>query len=428
MKLLQYTNYKLTVLLLLLISAWGTLFYFAIHHEIMDETDDMLRSYRDIFIKKALHDPTLLQTRYESTFDRYAIRPVTDEEAEIYEETWLDMEVYFPEGDEHIPVRILKSVFMANDDQFYELEISMSTLERNDMIETLFRFLIALYILLLLCIIVGNSIILKTTFRPLQKLLNWINSIVPGKKILPLNSQTSVYEFDRLNQAVMNMTKRNLEAHEQQKQLIENTSHELQTPLAVALNKIELLMQTEELTEQQMGEIDEIYKTLNRAARLNRSMLLLSRIENNQFENKQEINLNTLVQKISADFIEIYSAKEFRFSIEEKSTCTVLMDEMLAQTLLSNLIKNAFVHTQEQGSISVELDEKQVIIRNSGSKSLDANKIFNRFYYSDKKNEETSTGLGLAIVKSITDTHHIQLTYHFNQEHIFTLKFEKQEK
>ena len=57
MKLLHYTNTKLSTLLLALIGVWGVFFFFAIHYEIRDETDDMLRSYRDIFIKKALQNP-----------------------------------------------------------------------------------------------------------------------------------------------------------------------------------------------------------------------------------------------------------------------------------------------------------------------------------------------------------------------------------
>lgn len=150
MKLLAYTNRKLTLLLLLLIGIWGVFFYLVIHHEIMDETDDKLNSYRDIFIKKALHDPSLLHSSYETTFDRYAIRPITENEAMRYEEKWLNLERFFPEKNDHIPVRVLKSVFLAGDNQYYELEVSMSTLERDDMIETLCRYLIALYVLLLL--------------------------------------------------------------------------------------------------------------------------------------------------------------------------------------------------------------------------------------------------------------------------------------
>ena len=424
MRLLQYTISKLTLLLLVLIGIWGIFFYLAIHHEIMDETDDMLRSYRDIFIKKALHDPTLLRSSYETTFDRYAIRPVAEAEAMKYEEKWLNMEKYFPEENEHIPIRVLKSVFLAGDDQYYELEISMSTLERDDMIETLFRYLIALYILLLLCIIIGNSLILKRAFTPLQKLLAWIASVVPGKSIPSLDNETSITEFSRLNTAVEDMSKRSLEAYRQQKEFIENASHELQTPLAVATNKIELLSQNENLTEDHLKELDEIYRTVNKAVHLNKSLLLLSRIENRQFGETNTIDLGKLIEEITADMLDIYAEKQLQLVIPEsiEDRCVVKMNEPLTQILLSNLLKNAFVHTPRGGQIRIDLQTDRLIIRNTGQNPLNKDLVFRRFYRSEENLSSESTGLGLAIVQSIATFSRVKVNYTFDeQEHVFTI-------
>ena len=76
------------------------------------------------------------------------------------------------------------------------------------------------------------------------------------------------------------ISNRSYKAYEEQKQFIENASHELQTPLAIVRGKVELLAESDSLTEQQMKELDEIYSTLGRAVKLNKSLLLLSRIEN----------------------------------------------------------------------------------------------------------------------------------------------------
>lgn len=423
MKLLRYTNTKLTLLLLFLIGIWGVFFYFAIHHEIMDETDDMLRSYRDIFIKKALHNPDLLNLSYETTFDRYSILPITDEEAEKYEESWLNREVFFPEYDEHIPVRVYKSIFLAADSQYYELEISMSTMERDDMIETLIFYLIFLYTLLLVCIIVGNRVILKKSFIPLQKLLFWLDSIIPGKPVPALNNETSILEFQQLNEATMAMSQRNLQAYEQQKQFIENASHELQTPLAIALNKIELFAQNQNLTEKQLDEIDTIYQTLNKTVKLNKSLLLLSRIENEQFQDVTEINVYELLSTLANDFIEIYEDKRIDFKIEKKVDLNVRMNEQLSQILFSNLLKNAFVHTPKKGKIIICIDSNILLIKNTGIVSLDERQIFNRFYHKSENKQNSSTGLGLSIAKSICTACRIELQYKFEGEHLFLLKF-----
>lgn len=425
MKLINYTNSKLTILLLFLISIWGVFFFYAIHHEIMDETDDMLVSYRDIFVKKALHDPSLLDFSYETTFDRYSIRPITEEEAEYYKESWYDTEVYFPEGNEHIPVRVFKSIFLASDENYYELEISMSTLERDDMIKTLLVFLIGLYVVLLVCIVVGNRIILKKSFKPLEKLLAWLNSIVPGKPVPPLDNDTRIVEFSQLNEAAYAMSQRNFEVYNQQKQFIENASHELQTPLAVALNKLEMLTQSDEITEPQLKEIDGIYITLNRAVKLNKSLLLLSRIENRQFVDEKEMDFARVIQELIADLSEIYFEKEIQIVVDEKTPCTFVMNDTLARILTSNLLKNAFVHTPVGGEIIVTTGKDGLAVENSGSKSLDTNRVFERFYRDDEAKTETSTGLGLSIIKSICSLYHIDLQYNYQEKHFFVLKFPK---
>lgn len=424
MKLLNYTNNKLSLLLFFLIIVWGVFFFSAMHHEITDETDDMLRSYRDIFVKKALHNPELLNSSYETTFDRYYIRCITEEEAEKYEDQWYDTEVYFPEGNEHIPVRVFKSIFLTANDQYYELEINMSTVERNDMLETLLMFLLILYCSLVICIIIGNRIILKKSFAPLDKLLLWLNNVTPGRPVPPLNNDTKIKEFQKLNEATTSMAKRNYEVYEHQKQFIENASHELQTPLAIALNKIELFTKNEQLSEKQLAEIEEIYWALNRTVRLNKSLLLLTRIENEQFQDKTNINVNKTISELSEDMKEIYEYKNLKFTLNHEADCNILLNEILVQMLFSNLLKNAFIHTNPEGQISVTIKKNELIIKNSGNKPLDSEKIFERFYHSSDNPAQTlSSGMGLAIVKSIAKSNMISIAYHFDDAHIFMLKF-----
>ncbi len=425
MKLLHYTNMKLSALLFFLIGVWGVSFFLAIHYEITDETDDMLRNYRDVFVKKALQQPELLNVPYETTFDRYTIRPLTDEEAEEYESSWENTLLYFPEGDEHIPVRVYKSLFRASDDRFYELEISMSTLERDDMIETLCVYLFVLYVSLLLCSIIGNGWILKQSFRPLQKLLVWLDSIVPGKPIPEQHIKTQIVEFRQLNEATLSMSRRNLQAYEQQKQFIENASHELQTPLAVAQNKLELMAQQPGMTEKLLSDVAEIYTTLNRAVKLNKSLLLLSRIDNCQFQDVERVNISGLVVDLSDDFMEIYTDKHIVFSFEEKSVLWASMNENLSQVLVSNLLKNAFVHTPAHGTITVMTTSDTLSVMNTGEEPLDGERIFDRFYHSGKHAGAASSGLGLAIVKSICALYHIDVHYRFTTQHEFELKFAK---
>ncbi|NDV47360.1 sensor histidine kinase [Paludibacter sp. 221] len=425
MKLINYINNKLTILVLFLISLWAVLFYFAITHEITDETDDMLRSYRDVFVKRALQHPQMLDYSEDAVFDRYFIREITEAEAEDYEESFSDREIYFPEGNETIPTRIYKSIFRASDQRYYELEIEMSTVERDDMLETLIVYLSVLFFLLLVSFVVGNRIILNRSLKPLGRLLRWLDTIVPGKPVPELNNETNITEFARLNEASLDFSRRSLRVYEQQRHFIENVSHELQTPLAIALNKIELLSQDEDVTERQLSEMAEVQNTLSRAVKLNKSLLFLSRIENEQFQDKKVVDVGNMADGLLRDFEEIYSYKQLHIDISKKSTLSVSMNETLAQIMLTNLLKNAFVYTPSEGRINIEMEQNEFIIKNSGSKPLDENKVFTRFYRMPD-NHNNSTGLGLAIVKSIADLNSIRLSYFYkDSEHVFVLKFVK---
>lgn len=423
MKLLNYTTSKLVLLLFLIISIWGVVFYFAMHHEIMDETDDMLRSYRDIFIKKALNDTTLLNTTFETTFDRYSIQPIDMELVRDYKERWYNEEMYFPEGDEHIPVRVYKSIFRAPGDQYYELEVKMSTMERDDMIQTLIIYLVALFLLLIISLGIGAGIILRKSFTPLKKLLHWIHSLVPGKPVPPMDNDTRITEFRQLNEAAFEMSVANLRVYELQKQFTENASHELQTPLAVVRNKLDQFTQQEELTGKQLSDIAQIYESLNVAIKLNKSMLLLSRIENRQFQNSIDVDFNTVVNDISSDLAEIYAHKGIRISIENKDHSMASMNETLAGILIANLLKNAYLHTANNGNITVVIEKRILNIYNTGEQALDQDKVFKRFYQPSVK-QEHSSGLGLSIVKSICDIYQFGLSYTFTgREHLFSIRF-----
>lgn len=423
MKLLNYTTSKLVLLLFLIISIWGVVFYFAMHHEIMDETDDMLRSYRDIFIKKALNDTTLLNTTFETTFDRYSIQPIDMELVRDYKERWYNEEMYFPEGDEHIPVRVYKSIFRAPGDQYYELEVKMSTMERDDMIQTLIIYLVALFLLLIISLGIGAGIILRKSFTPLKKLLHWIHSLVPGKPVPPMDNDTRITEFRQLNEAAFEMSVANLRVYELQKQFTENASHELQTPLAVVRNKLDQFTQQEELTGKQLSDIAQIYESLNVAIKLNKSMLLLSRIENRQFQNSVDVDFNTVVNDISSDLAEIYAHKGIRISIENKDHSMASMNETLAGILIANLLKNAYLHTANNGNITVVIEKRILNIYNTGEQALDQDKVFKRFYQPSVK-QEHSSGLGLSIVKSICDIYQFGLSYTFTgREHLFSIRF-----
>lgn len=420
MNLLRYTNRVIFLIILFFLALWGTVFYFLVLHEVMDETDDALNNTREILIGKVLHNPELLHTN-DSIMQCYQFRPITAEEAENYRETYFDSSVYIQTENEFEPVRVMKSCFRTADGAYYELTLMSSTLERDDLIRAIWWALVVLYVVLLLCTTLGVYASLKRVFRPLHRLVLWLQQMTPGKPVPDLENDTPINEFRILNDAALDMARRAESVYKEQKQFTENASHELQTPLAIIRGKLELLSESEDITEKQLEYVGDMFTALNRVVQLNKSLLLLSRINNGQFIDASPVNLAQMIADILEIMDEIYEAKNIKTHFENTGACSVLINESLAHVLINNLLKNAMVHTPAGGKVEVELTREWLIVRNSGEVPLDPELIFRRFYHDRSKTTE-STGLGLALVKSIADFYHLPLFYKYEGMHVFMLK------
>lgn len=426
MKLLSYTYRKLALLLFLLMAVWGVLFYYAIIDEVVDETDDTLENYGEILMESALHDPSILETE-GSLMSFYKFTPISEEEGRHYRQVFYDATVYIELEDEDEPVRVMCTAFRMPDGQYYELKLMISILERDDMVEAMLWYLGALFLLFLICTSIGIQLVLKGVFRPLHRLLDWLHCIQPGKEVPPLDNSTKIREFRQLSDAALDMGNRSYKAYEEQKQFIENASHELQTPLAIVRGKVELLAESEGMTEQQMEQLDEIYATLGRAVKLNKSLLLLSRIENGQYTEMEDVSVDEILDELLPDLMDIYEHKQVRLIRKrEEQPFIIRCNHSLAQILVSNLVKNSLLHNREGGELQVFTTPASLVIRNTGDAPLDGGKLFRRFYHG-MDGKKDSTGLGLAIARSIALSSSLKLTYEW-QDGMHTFRLVKESK
>ncbi len=421
MKLSHYIIRNLSIPLLLVMALWSCAFYFLILHEVNDETNDSLQNYKEIIIKQFLADSTQLSNHHD-IMTRYSIREIPASEANLSKDEFFDSTKYIEIERESEPIRVLRSNFMTADGKFYEIRIETSTLENEDLIETVLWSIVILYFIMLLCTLWVTNYIIKRSFRPLYNILDWLNNFHPGETVKPLENETTIKEFKILNKAVSDASVRSALVYDEQKQFVENASHELQTPMAVCMNRLELLSENPDCTEEQLAEIEGIQRTLQGIIKTNKSLLLLSRIENNQFPRKEQINVSEMVRQITDDLSTIYEEKNITVTIQDKAPLLFTMNESLASTLAMNLVKNAFVHNIPDGEINIIIQNNSFSIENSGTNhELDKEKLFHRFI--KQTNKSDSTGLGLAIVKSITQLYDIRISYHFDGKHIFTLTF-----
>lgn len=425
MKLIYRIILRLSLALAVILAVWAIFFYVAVIREVNDEVDDALEDYSETIIIRALAGEELPSVNNGSN-NQYYLTEISSEYADSHAKiSYKDSMIYIFEKQETEPARILTTLFRDGDGHYHQLTVSTPNIEKNDLKQAILGWIIFLYVALLVTIICINAWLFHRNMRPLYVLLNWLDKYRTGYTNEPLINDTLVTEFRKLNEAALRNAERNEQLFEQQKQFIGNASHEIQTPLAICRNRLEMLMEDESLTELQLEELIKTHQTLEQITKLNKSLLLLSKIDNGQFAEIGEVELNATLKHYLEDFKEVYAYRNITAEVTESGTLYLWMNESLSTILLTNLLKNAFVHTVEGGCIWVEITEHCCTIRNTAAGGpLDDSRIFDRFYQGSKK--EGSTGLGLAIADSICRLQSLRLRYYWEDgAHCFELSQNK---
>ena len=422
MKLIYRISLRLSLALLPLIALWAVVFYFTMVDEINDEVDDALEDYSELIVIRMLSGE-LLPRMNEGSNNSYTIAPVDENYAAAHPGIdYYDAEVYIPEKEETEPARFLVTIFQDGNGQFYELKVATPTFEKDELLETILWWVVWLYLLSLITVVGTTMWIFHNSMRPLYALLHWLDGYVPGHKTVPVPNNTSITEFRRLNTAAQQAVDRSEELLEQQKQFIGNASHELQTPLAVLGGRMEYMLDHAGLDEQTMGEVIQMQRTLGHIVRLNKTLLLLAKIDNGQFPENTDVDISAMIREQKELYDDIYEERDIRCDMHLTGSFLVRMNESLASVLVSNLIRNAYVHSEAGARIDIRIEGRTLTVSNDGVTPLDGKHIFERFYQGSKR--EGSTGLGLALVKAVADSYGLCVGYRFGEEqHIFSVEW-----
>lgn len=264
----------------------------------------------------------------------------------------------------------------------------------------------------------------RTIWKPFFKTLEEIKSFsIQSKKSIEL-VDSNIQEFSELNTHLKTLTDKVTSDYQNLKQFTEDISHEIQTPLAIIQAKIEnIIDESSDLTNNNLATLNDIQKNTKRLAKLNKGLILLTKIENEQFNTVETIDLNFIISSFLYDFEDILNIKNLKLKLHEINNCKLLMDKVLADILFSNLIGNAIKYTPEHGDVFIEITSNSFTISNTGVSALiHPDRMFQRFFKEDKKSQ--SLGLGLAIVKKICDYNNFTVYYTFtNKHHVYHINF-----
>ncbi|MDB5060300.1 MAG: hypothetical protein JWP67_143 [Mucilaginibacter sp.] len=304
----------------------------------------------------------------------------------------------------------------------YLTTIRRSLVEKKELIIEIVKTQAVLLILLFGGWIIINRNISRKIWKPFDEIIAWLKKYEMGKDPYSGITSSGIAEFDVLNKVVNDLIYKNHDTFIQQKNFIENASHEMQTPVAILQSKLDLLIGSQGLTAEQARYLQSLYEAIERLNHLNKSLLLLSQIENSQFDDLSAIALPAVIAKVIEHLEEVIDEKGLQLKLDIMADKIIRGNPMLMEICLSNLITNAVNHTPVNGYINIVLDDQRLVIENSGKPlSFEPQLLFTRFGKS--KTSKFGVGLGLAIVKQIADFMPIGINYQYANKHCFTLKF-----
>lgn len=407
MKLINYT-YSYVYKWLVVIGLVGSLFCYGmfeyINHEETDEylTYEMERLVRYYNENQDLPEfnkvaDVLYDTRYDKPY---------------YKDTLL----LEPGDNEMVPYRELR-FSIVHKGQDITIVLRHLLLGEDDIIEGTFLIVGGIILLMALVFFFLVRYVNKEIWKPFYETLDKLKRFKVTEPV-PAFRETEIEEFTMLNATVDRLFRKIHADFRQNKEFNENASHELQTHLAVIRANTEKLINQYAEDAEIPEALSRIYTSSSQLSQIQKSLLLLSKISNQEYTDKQSVDLKTVTEKLLEQFGEAITIRELALHTDVQSAM-IRMNAGLAEILVSNLLKNAIRHNTEGGFISVRLRPDVLEIANSGEPVQgDPEQLFERF----AKGTRGNNGLGLAIVKQICDLHQLAVRYEVPEKNMHRIR------
>jgi len=307
---------------------------------------------------------------------------------------------------------ILTTTFSFNG-QNYLLEIGDTLDTVIQLKRTIKEFTLLMLVVALSLTLVIDLIFTKYLLAPFYKIID--------RKLVKVNDpmnfdydkiETSTRDFEVLDESISALMKKISDLFILEKQFIANVSHELLTPISIISSRLENVLAHDKLSEEGENKIYASLKTLNRLKAIINSLLLISKVENNQFNKNDQVLMADLLNDVSMELEDRMEDKKISFVNLVKENFLLPGNKSLMHTLLFNIINNAIKYNSQEGSITVvdrSVRDKYILEFSDTGIGMNKQQIENAFNRFEKfgTDEKESYGLGLAIVKSITAFHGI---------------------
>jgi signal transduction histidine kinase len=416
-KLTQRYNSLLLPVIVLLFAVSITGSFFLIKKTLQNELDGVLlrsRGRMESFVKQNNQLPTV------SIFN--------DQEVSFEKENILSKDTGFTsatqfiaeQGKNHISRRL--SFNLSVKDQLYKISISQPLEGTRHLTILITIIALVTIVLTFLIFFLVNRYMLRGIWHPFFESLDAMKAFRIDDQSKLAFPSSSIQEFQLMVEHFETVTMNARREYRSLKEFSENASHEIQTPLSIIRSNLELLLQ-EPLTEAQCEALQFINAAVGKLSKVQQALLLLTKIENKQFQQTVEIDVEEELKNKLLEFEELWNVRQISFS-SELHPSRIFANKDLFDVLLNNLFSNATRHNVPNGSIHVFARSNQIEISNTGNNgALDQDKVFKRFYKSTVNGN--NNGLGLSIVKEICVASGITINYSYSKKsHRFLLEWQ----
>jgi signal transduction histidine kinase len=417
MKLLdRYNRFNLPVMIGVFIIS-GLLSYFFIRQALQNELDwGLERVYARIqdYINKHNRLPEV------NSFDDMGIE-FEKTGAPVNSAHFLTTKKNIPEQHkDHISRQLVSGVRINN--VFYKITITSPLEGTRHMTRVILVITITTIFLIILVSVLFNRYVLSRLWKPFYESLRLVRRFKVDSPAPILFPETGTDEFAFMIDNLKIATVRGAEDYQLLKEFTENASHEIQTPLAIIRSKLDILIQDGKVTETHGETVKAAYRAVKKLSRLNYSLLLIAKIDNQHFDNKSALNLHSKLEEKLFEFRELWQGNNITVESDLAAT-EITANHELIDILLNNLLSNATKHNIRDGKINIELRPSCLSIINTGAPgALHSGRLFKRFYKEIPNSE--NNGLGLSIIKQICDASATTPSYRFSgNTHAFVLSW-----
>jgi len=419
MKLLTKTTLNFLSITLFIFLFGIVAFYFLLRGQV-DKNVNLELEKRKVSIITQLSSNDPSNTIPPNPNERIVIDVLTNNDT-IPDYVYTDTLIFDDLQNRYIPFRKLGFVASFNNQRIY-IQIFKSLEESDFLIVQIFLILTILVIVLIVSLLIMNRITLQHSWKIFNQTIKKISNYDVNTHEQFELQKSDITEFEDLNRVIQTMTDRINSDYLNLKEYTENASHEIQNPLAIINSKMELLLQSGDLEEKHYKAVVDAYEASNRLSRLNKTLILLARIENRQFPESKDVVLKNIINNQLELLEDLINSKNINIENEIKNNFSVHMNPFLAEILFMNLIKNALRHNVNNGKIIIHQSSNVISISNTGPEhEVSSDDLFKRFYKSSNSSE--SLGLGLSIVKKICEVYNFNIEYKYYEMHYFSINF-----